>query len=233
MRDVFLSYHYDEPNTRIARQIEDLVESHNLRARTGDVLGGGALIDEIKYQIDFADALIAVLTRDQQLPNGSWTTQEYVRNELQHARDANKLAIALVEQGVGVTGLYKENEFIPYASTDALPAFLRLSRTIWSWKNRAGRTVKLQLLPEAVATEIWKNHSSSTVWEYRLSSGIRETISWQKAYPRKKPYRLFLFVQVPDDTMSIEVKVAAGGKSWVSDATQFLMPVPLVPFVPE
>ena len=117
--------------------------------------------------------------------------------------------------------------------TDALPAFLRLSRTIWSWKNRAGRTVKLQLLPEAVATEIWKNHSSSTVWEYRLSSGIRETISWQKAYPRKKPYRLFLFVQVPDDTMSIEVKVAAGGKSWVSDATQFLMPVPLVPFVPE
>lgn len=88
MRDVFLSYHYDEPNTRIARQIEDLLESHNLRATTGDVLSGGALTDEIKRQIDEADALIALLTRNQQLANGSWTTHEYVKNELQHARDA-------------------------------------------------------------------------------------------------------------------------------------------------
>ena len=228
MRDVFLSYHYDEPNTRIARQIEDLLESHNLRATTGDVLSGGALTDEIKRQIDEADALIALLTRNQQLANGSWTTHEYVKNELQHARDAKKPAIALVEQGVDVTGLYKENEFIPYVPTDDLPSFLKLSRTIWSWKNRAGRTVKLQLLPEAVATEIWKNRGGGSEWQYRLSSGIRDT-GWQKAYPRKEPYGLFLFVQVPDDTMSIEVRVAAGGKSWVSDATQFLMPVPLVP----
>jgi hypothetical protein len=226
MRDVFLSYHYDEPNTRIARQIEDLLESHTLRATTGDVLGGGALTEEIKRQINEADALIALLTRNQQLANGSWTTHEYVKTELQHARGAEKPAIALVEQGVDVTGLYKENEYIPYAPADVLPAFLKLSRTIWRWKNRAGRTVKLQLLPEAVVTEIWKNRGGVIEWQYRLSSGIRDT-GWQKAYPRKEPYGLFLFVQVPDDTMSIEVRVAAAGKSWVSDATQFLLPVPL------
>src|SRR5262245_27998140 len=148
MRDVFLSYHYDEPNTRIARQIEELLESHNLRATTGDVLGGGVLTDEIKRQIDEADALIALVTRNQQLANGGWTTHEYVKNEVQHARDTKKPAIALVEQGVDVTGLYKENEFIPYIPSQALPAFLKLSRTIRSWKNRAGRTIKLQLLPE-------------------------------------------------------------------------------------
>lgn len=227
MRDVFLSYHYDDPNTRIARQIEDLLESHNLRATTGDVLGGGVLTDEIKRQIDEADALVALLTRNQQLANGSWTTHEYVKNEAQHARDAKKPTIAVVEEGVDVTGLYKENEFIPYAPTDALRAFLRLSRTISSWKNRAGRTIKPQLLPEAIATEIWKNKSVGIEWQYRLSSGIRDG-EWQKAYPRKEPFGLFLFVQVPDDTMSIEVKVVAGGKSWVSDSAQFLMPVPLV-----
>lgn len=227
MRDVFLSYHYDEPNTTIARQIEDLLESHTLRATTGDVLGGGVLTTEIKSQIEAADALIALLTRNQPLANGDWTTHEYVKNELQHARGAGKPAIALVERGVDVTGLYKENEFIPYAPTDALPAFLKLSRTIWSWKNRVGRIVKLQLLPEAVATEIWRNKGTGIQWQYRLSSGISDT-GWQEARPRKEPYGLFLFVQVPDDTMSIEVRVAAGGKAWVSDATQFLMPLPLV-----
>jgi len=138
MRDVFLSYHYDEPNTRIARQIQDLLESHRLRATTGDTLGGGTLTEAIKRQINEADALIALLTRNQRLANGSWTTHEYVRTELQHARGAEKPAIALVEQGVDVSGLYKENEFIPYAPADALPAFLKLSRTIWSWKNRSG-----------------------------------------------------------------------------------------------
>src|SRR3954452_919520 len=227
MRDVFLSYHYDELNTAIARRIEDLLESHNLRATTGDVLGGGVLTNEIKRQIDEADALIALFTRSQQLANGSWTTHEYVKNEVQHARAAEKPAIAFVEQGVDITGLYKENEFIPYTPTDALPAFLKLSRTIWSWKNRAGRIIKLQLLPEVVATDIWKSRGGGIEWQYRLSSGLRDT-GWQKAYPRKEPYGLFLFVQVPDDTMSIEVRVVAGGKSWVSDATQFLMPVPLV-----
>src|SRR5262249_9620385 len=160
--------------------------------------------DEIKRQIDEADALIALVTRNQQLANGGWTTHEYVKNEVQHARDTKKPAIALVEQGVDVTGLYKENEFIPYIPSQALPAFLKLSRTIRSWKNRAGRTIKLQLLPETAATEIWKNRSGGIKWQYRLSSGIRDT-GWQEAYPRKEPYGLFLFVQVPDDTMSIEV----------------------------
>ncbi len=228
MRDVFLSYHYDEPNTKIARQIEDLLESHNLRATTGDVLAGNSLTEEIKRQIVEADAMIALLTCNQQLANGSWTTHEYVKSELQHARSTHKPAIALVEQGVDVTGLYNDNEFIRYAHADALAAFLKLTRTIWSWKNRSGRTVKLQLLPEATATEIWTNRNGATQWQYRLSSGIRET-SWQKAFPRKEPYGLFLFVQVPDDAMSIEVRVTADGKSWVSDSTQFLMPVPLVP----
>lgn len=228
MRDVFLSYHYDEPNTRIARQIEDLLESHSLRATTGDVLGGGVLTGEIERQIEAADALIALLTRNQPLANGGWTTHEYVKNELNHARVKDKPSIALVEQGVDVTGLYKENEYIPFIPADSLPAFLKLSRTIWRWKNRAGRTVKLQLLPEAVATEIWQHRGGGIEWQYRLSSGIDDT-GWQKAHPRKEPYGLFLFVQVPDDTMSIEVRVAVGGKAWVSDATQFLMPVPLVP----
>ncbi len=196
-----------------------------MRATTGDVLGGGVLTDEIKRQINGADALIALLTRNQQIANGGWTTHDYVKTELQHARSAGKLAIALVEEGVNVTGLYQENEFIPYVPTDALATFLKLSRTVWRWKNLAGRTVKLQLLPEAVASEIWEKKANMT-WQYRLTSGIQET-DWRKGTPRKEPYGLFLFVQVPDDTMSIEVRVAATDKSWVSDSTQFLLPMPL------
>src|SRR5436305_15305563 len=131
MRDVFLSYHYDELNTTIARQIEDLLESHNLRATTGDVLGGGVLTNEIKRQIDEADALIALFTRNQQLTNGSWTTHEYVKNEVQHARAAEKPDIDHVEQGIDITGHYNENDFISYTPTTKLLTFLKLSRSIY------------------------------------------------------------------------------------------------------
>jgi hypothetical protein len=226
VKDIFLSYHYDDPNTRLARQVEDLLESHSLRATTGDVLAGGVLTEEIKKQIGEADGLIALVTRNQELAGGKWISYPYVHNELQHARGLTKPAIALVEAGVDVTGLYKENEYIPYSPADALTAFLKLSRTVWRWKLRAGRILKLQLLPEALATELWKNRNQVASWEYRLSSGLRQT-EWEKARPEKEPHGLFLYVRVPDDTMLIEVRIVGAGKAWTSDAMQFHTPVSL------
>lgn len=43
MRDVFLSYRYDDANKELARKAEALLESHSLSAVTGDVLGSEAV----------------------------------------------------------------------------------------------------------------------------------------------------------------------------------------------
>jgi hypothetical protein len=102
MKDIFLSHHYDNegPNIKLARQVENLLESHNLRAVTGDVLAGGILTSEIQQQIAEADGLVALLTRRDAVADGSWTTHPFCLAELQHARTISKPAIALVEDGV-------------------------------------------------------------------------------------------------------------------------------------
>lgn len=229
MKTLFLSYHYDEPNTGLAKQVEQLVESHGLRAVTGDVLGGRRLTDEIKEQIAKADGLIALLTRSQPLPDGSWTTHLFCQSELQHARSLDGSvvgtsrrtypAIALVENGVPTSGLVQDHEHIPFDSSRPLPAFLRLSETIAKWKHRAGRWLTLQVAPDDIVKEI-SSQGTSVAWEYRLWNGGDET-EWLAAKPRVEPGGLFVWVRVPDDTMLIEIRARAQARAWQSAATPF------------
>ena len=225
MINVFLSFRYDEAGKQLARLVEDLLESHNLRATTGDVLGGEILTPEIMRQIEEADALVALLTRRDQLQNGNWTTHQFCLQELQHARQNGKPAVALVEDGVVLGGFEQQHESIAYKADEPLAAFLKLSRTIRQWKHRAGRTIKIQVEPPDVAREVWVNRANC-VWEYRLSSGLRET-QWQPTKARREANGLFVFVQVPDDTWMIEVRARSGTRAWISDATPFLLPVTL------
>ena|SRR5687767_10560453 len=226
MKTIFLSYHYDAPNKDLAGQVEELVESHNLRATTGDVLGGNALTDALKEDIARADALVALLTRAQQLAGGAWITHPFCTSELQYARSIGKPAIALLEAGIEPQGLFQENEYIQYVAATPLPAFLKLSRTIWRWKLDAGRILKLQVIPQDTAQEIWTKQAECQ-WQYRLLNGLEES-AWKAAKARKEPGGLYLYVQVPDDTTLIEVRIQCPTRLWTSDAIPFHMPVTVV-----
>jgi hypothetical protein len=230
MEKIFLSYHYDDgPNRELARQVEELLETHAVLVVTGEALGGGSLTPEIKKEIEGADALVALLTRNQEVPaTGKWTTHPWCAGELQYARDLAepRPAIALVEEGVDVSGLYKEHEYIRYDADRPLPAFLKLSKTLFRWRKRFGRTLKIQLLPEHVARDHWAQRNACQ-WEYRLTSGMQET-EWRRGRPQDEPGGLFLYVRVPDDTMMIEVRIVRQGKAWGSKTASFYMPVSLV-----
>ena len=226
MNTVFLSYHYDEPNTKLATKVQQLVESHNLRPFTGDNLGGDALTDALKAEIQKGDALVALMTRAQQFANGDWATHAFCESELQYARSVGKPCIALLETGVKTKGLFQEHEYIAYDPADPLAAFLKLSRTIGRWKLAAGRILKLQVIPHETATEIWSNQAQCQ-WQYRLISGLTES-DWRNAKARKEPGGLYLYVQVPDDITQIEVRIQCPTKLWASEAIHFHMPVTVV-----
>lgn len=224
MKEIFLSYHYDDGvNQRLAAQVEQLVESHGIRAVTGDVLGGNELTQEIKDQIAQADALVALLMRDQQLANGNWTTFDYPVSELQHAKSIPKPAIALVQEGVKVGGLGAANEYILYNADAPLTAFLRLSRTIGKWRIDAGNTTKVQIVPNEVAAELWAINDQCT-WEYRFSKGDHET-NWRQAKAKREPSGLYLNLRVQDPTMLLEVKVTAPARNRWSVATPLATPI--------
>jgi len=230
MEKIFLSYHYDDGvNVELARQVEALIESHFLLVCTGEALGGGPLTPEIRKEIRAADGLVGLLTRRELNPaTQKWSTHPFCVGELQFARDLDppKRAIAMVENGIDVTGMYQENEYIKYEPERPLIAFLKLSKTLFHWRKQVGRTLKIQLLPEAVAQEHWA-HRQATQWEYRLSSGIHQN-EWLKGIPQNEPGGLYLYVQVPDDTMMIEVRIVRHGKEWASTVSSFYMPLSLV-----
>lgn len=151
MNKIFVSYHYDDPNKGLAAIVNDLLDGHSLRFTTGGPLGGGELTPTIKGQIEDADALIALLTRRDNLGNGKWTTYDFCKTELQHARSLGKNAIAIVETGVDVQGLYQEHEVRRVARTKRYYPFDARGSRIRA--RRIGRAVQQSRRPARVSGE--------------------------------------------------------------------------------
>lgn len=103
MQKVFVSFHFsddfDSLDRQLANRVEGLLRSHGLDLASGAVLGRGPLTDGVRELIEKSDALIALMTRRDQLANGEWTTHLWVQDEYGHARGKNMRAIALIEQG--------------------------------------------------------------------------------------------------------------------------------------
>jgi len=223
VRDVFLSYRYDPPNIDLARRVEDLLESHSLRPVTGDVLGGEAITPALLRQIEEADALVALLTQRDALAAGGFTTHPFCLDELKHAREKSKPAIALLEEGVQLGGMYQDHEFIPFRTADALPAFLKLSRTLWRWKLRAGRIQRVQMLPTPLTQDLYTK-GKSCHWDYRVSNGTRDS-DWFTTEPRKEGQGVFLLVRVAEDSTLVEVRVQDQGTEKTTGFVPLHIPV--------
>jgi hypothetical protein len=76
-------------------------------------LGGEALTPAVMQRIEECDALVTLLTRRDQKTTGKWTTHDWVRDELNHARSKSMRAVAFVENEVEAGGAYAEHERIP------------------------------------------------------------------------------------------------------------------------
>jgi len=225
VRDVFLSYRYDDANKELARKAEALLESHSLRAVTGDVLGGEAVTPELLRQIEEADGLVALLTRREELAGGGWTTHQFCLDELKHARSKGRPAIALLEDGVETGGMFQEHEYIGFSIADPLPAFLKLSRTLWHWKRRGGRIQRVQVLPSPLTQELY-DKGRGCKWEYRISNGFRDS-DWMEVEPRREGQGVFLLVRIQEDTTLIDVRTEEQGQRRASGFVPLQVPVSL------
>ncbi len=201
MQKIFVSYHFsddfDSPDRHLANRVEGLLRSHGLEFATGAALGGGPLTDEVRRLIEESDALIALMTRREQLANGGWTTHQWVQDEYGHARGRNMRAIALIESGVETGGMYQQNEYIPYDPGDSLTAFLRLSATLGIWKKESGRQLKLKIQPDQIALD----YGTNAEWRYRFYSNGAYS-DWQETALSREPGGCFLDLpNVPDGAL--------------------------------
>ena len=209
MNKIFLSYSYRDENEQLADDIDRLIRSHGLLPVTGKVLGGAGLTPQVQRLIANSDALVAVLTRDTKIPRkDAWRAPPWVETEYVAARARGQRAIALVEDGVKVDGLYAENERIPFKRKELCPALVRLSENIGLWRADAGRSLMIRLLPEDAA-KMATNKTSTC--RFRLVPPIGPAGNWEVGSVRVQPGGVFLAIQNVKLDVAIDVEIEEGG----------------------
>jgi hypothetical protein len=181
--------------------------------------------------IDASDALVALMTKRDELAGGRWTTHSWVRDELNHARGKEIPAIGMVEQGVEVDGAYADRERITLDPESPLDALLDLAATIHLWKERRGFQRQVQIKPDEIGEEL-RNRSDELTCKYRVVSPTGDPGDWHTTKPILRPGGTILFVDgVLGDDHYIEVEVAGldGRAQWWSHATAQLINVELRP----
>jgi hypothetical protein len=205
MQNVFVSFHFSDdfnsPDRLLANRVEGLLKSHGLAVFTGEALGGGPLTDRVRKLIEDSDALIALMTRREKKDNGEWTTHQWVQDEYTHARGKNKRAIAMIEKGVDVAGMYQQNEYISYDPEDPLTAFLKLSATLGIWIEESGRPVKLLIQPQQIALD----YGTDAEWRYRFNIN-GEYSEWHVAQLTPEPGGCFLYLRNVSDDALIQIQ---------------------------
>lgn len=221
--NIFVAFSYRDDDKLLAQYVERLFASQMVKPITGERLGGELLTLGVQKRIDGSDAVVALLTRRDRLAAGGWTTHSWVQSELGYARNRGKNAIALVEDGVDVAGMYQSHECIPLARENALEAFIRLAETISGWKQDKGRMVKVQVAPEAIADRL---SDEKVVCRRRLWKQGNFT-DWEKVTPVPEPGGTFVYLDGVQDEHLVQLQAEQSGQTWQSPATSQWMLVQL------
>jgi hypothetical protein len=226
MRRIFLSHSFSEKDRELVSHVESIIRSHGLIATNGRILAGGALTPEIKTFIEEADALVALATirgGDPGNPTHSWVLQE-----LGHARFSQKPAIALYEKGITVAGTEVGFEHIDFDRDAPHLAYLKLSETLGEWKRRAGRLLKMQIIPEDVARSLG-SRADRVVCECRFQIDDNET-DWKPVKVRREIGGVFFYLRVPESAEMVQIR-SSGPPDCESSFTPIWMPIRLDPRV--
>ena len=228
MKKIFVAFAFQDADRPIASHIDRLVASHNVKCVNGERLGGNAVTPAVLKLIEECDGLIALLTRRDKIAGkrNAWRTHDWVRDELNHARDKKIRAIALVENGVEVGGTYTANEFIQFDRENPLEACLRLSETIGQWKHEMGRTLKVRILPPTLARKVGQG-AGTIKCRHRYYIGGTYT-DWVEVNPVPEPGGTFVYLNGVSDDHTIQLEVEEEQQTrWMSVASPQWVPIEL------
>jgi len=223
---IFLAFAFRDADKALVGYVDQLVSSHLIETITGEGLGGEALTPVVQTRIDSCDAVVGLLTRREAKRNGKYTTHQWVLDELSYARASRKRAIAMVESGVDIGGMYQPHEYIPLERKNPLPALLALSLTLGSWRAEIGRPVKVQILPPALARKVGASENEIRC-SHRLWSKGNDG-AWVQVKPVPEGGGTFIWIKGVQDEDLIQIKVEGNGtKVWQSVATSQWIQIPL------
>lgn len=224
MRTVFLAHSFADQDRAFASQVERLIRSQGLFVATGKNLAGRQLGIEVTRRIEDADAVIALCTERAIQPVAGthpWVLQEYAIGRAAAVTNPVKNAIAVWQTNIPVQGIDTGYEHIEYDPAQSTETFVRLCEVIGEWKQRAGRLLKVQLMPDAVALRIGQD-AARVRCEYRWQADGKEE-DWTSAQVRRELGGIFGYLRVPDSAEMIQVRATGPNVSCESAYTPVRM----------
>jgi hypothetical protein len=205
---IFLAYPFRPENVPVVQKIERLVRSHGLMLATAEV-GGEDLTGAIKNQIAKSDAVIAFLAKvGKNAETGEGLTTYWVAGELQHARDRNQRAIAVIEEGVSYDSLGAAGkEYITFIRGDPHEAFVRLSETIALWKEEVGRFLEIRLMPKEA-----EDATETMQCKWRIIRGGKAS-DWKDVETNDRPGGVFIGLPGIKPDEEIQVALLENGQA--------------------
>lgn len=221
--NIFLAFAFRDEDKPLVSQVERLLASQFVQIKTGERLGGGQLTPEVQKRIQDSDALVALMTRRDQLQAGGWTTHPWVKDELAWARANHRRAIAVVEEGVTEGGMFQPHEWIPLDRDRPVEMLLRLAETVAGWKQDAGRMVKVQIVPDEIAGKLGEGVATC---RHRLCQ-LGKFTDWREVAPIPEAGGTFVYLDGVREDHLIQIEASEAGRTWKSPATSQWMLVQL------
>ncbi|HKZ74508.1 MAG TPA: hypothetical protein VJ011_10620 [Steroidobacteraceae bacterium] len=225
---LFLAFAFRDEDKELVDCVERLLTSHYWRVLNGEGLGGEQLTPAVQARIEKCQALVGLLTRREAKQAGGYTTHQWVLDEIGYARARGISAIALVEDGIDVGGMYQPHEYIPLDRASPVAALLNLSETVGLWRRESGRTVKVQLLPSKLGRMIADANGRARCTHRLFLEG--KYTPWMDVTPVPEGGGTFVYVEGVQEDHLIQIRVEGAGAaagSWESVATSQWLQVSL------
>lgn len=221
---IFVGWAYEA--TWIEKYAIPLIESHGVEVLTGKELQGQAITEKVKELLAAADATIFFTTRREDNQDGTWTTSEWVIDEIKHAESIKKtLVLEVRENGVEYPNkINAERQHIKLASDDKIEALVDLAVTVGRWR-RLGLKIKLtpDKFVESIKPRVFKKDYSCA---YAIRQAGKLAYGPQNAEIVREASDLYIYaIDLPADLMSkpdafLEVTTTASGSQWISTGSR-------------
>ena len=224
MRTLFLSFSFRDSDRDLVQKVEQLLASHGIQVVTGRNLGGGPLTQEVMARIEQTDGLIALATRRDQLaqPPGTWTTHQWVRDELNH-RTARIYLPSPSSSKASLWRALTPNRNISLSIVINRSTHFCGCRTPSRWKREAGQRLEVRIMPEELSKH--PGHMTGTiVCRYRYLVGDEFT-DWKEA--RSQSWRRSGVSDQVRENNLVQLQLQDGAKQWFSEVTPPLAEIEL------
>ncbi|HZF07776.1 MAG TPA: hypothetical protein VFE33_03210 [Thermoanaerobaculia bacterium] len=217
---IFVGWAYE------ATWVEDfalpLIRSYGIEVVTGKEVQGQVITSSVKDLIAAADATLFFTTRKISNQDATWTTSDWVVDEIKHAESLKKpIVLEVREDGVDYPNkINEQRQHVKMNPADRLGALVDLALTVSRWRRIS---FKIKLLPDKFVEILrLRVHSGRYECFYQLRHAGRLVYGPTKAEIVREGLELFVYAyDLPADYIAqsdtfLEVTVNVSGDQWIS-----------------